>query len=79
MTDITLIQAFDWIARVTLAASLLYAIVPPYETFNDFPGFQKYYKLALTILKYFAVNVRTNITNLYPSFKKENGNASKIG
>jgi hypothetical protein len=69
MTDITLMQAIDWLARICFAFSILNAILPPYDVLNDFPSAQKYYKLLLGIVRYFAGDVRTNIMKLYPSFK----------
>ena len=70
MTDITLIQAVDWLARFCLFFSILYAILPPYEIFDDYPGFQKFYKLVLGLVKHFAINVRDKMNNLYPSFNR---------
>lgn len=50
---------------ITFAASLIHAFLPPFEIFNDFPGFQKYYKLLINIVSYIAINVRTNVVQLY--------------
>lgn len=69
MSDISLFQTLDWVARVCLAFSILNAVLPPYEVLADFPSAQKYYRLFLSVVRYFSGDVRTRVMNLYPSFK----------
>lgn len=52
--------------------SVVYALLPPNEIFNDFPGFQKYYKLIVAVIGYFALNARGKLIQLYPSVNKKN-------
>jgi hypothetical protein len=64
-----------WILQIIVGASILHAILPPYDVLNDFPNAQKYYKLLLAIVAYVALNVRTKVIQAYPSAKAAMGPA----
>lgn len=78
MTDITLMQALDWVARFCLMFSILNAVLPPYDVLNDFPTAQRYYKLVLAVVKYFSGDVRTKIMQLYPSFTASDAGVANV-
>jgi hypothetical protein len=45
------------------------------ELFEDFPRFQKWYRLFGKIVKYLgSLDFRTKVLELYPSYRKANGN-----
>jgi hypothetical protein len=58
-----------WILQIIVGASILHLILPPYDVLDGFPTAQKYYKLFVRIVEYFALNVRTKVIQLYPSMK----------
>ena len=64
---------FDIGTRAVTVCSILYTVLPPYETFSDYPSLLKAYKLFLSILGSFAVNGRSR---LYPSLSTNNGNST---
>lgn len=70
LNDVTLSQALDFVARLCLAFSILNAILPPYDVLEGFPGAQRYYKLFLNIVRYFAFDMRSKVVALYPSFNR---------
>jgi len=58
--------------------SILSLVLPPVELFDDFPRFQKYYRLLGKIVKYMgSLDFRTKILELYPSYRKKNGDQSE--
>lgn len=64
---------FDIGTRAVTVCSILYTVLPPYETFADYPSLLKAYKLFLSILGSFAVNGRSR---LYPSISTNSGNTT---
>jgi hypothetical protein len=56
--------------EVIAAASLLHTILPPWEALNDFPMAQKYYKLAIYLVGYVALNGRSTV---YPALSTASG------
>ena len=56
-------------------SSVLHAVLPPWEGLNDFPTFQKYYKLFIYFIGYFALNARST---LYPSIATQNGSQQSL-
>jgi hypothetical protein len=50
--------------------SFLHTVMPPWETFNDFPRIQKVYKVALFTVGYVALNGRST---LYQSLSTQSG------
>lgn len=70
MGDITLSQVVDGIARWVLGCSIASIILPPVEFFDDFPRFQKWYRLFCKFVKYFgALDFRAKVIEMYPSFQ----------
>ena len=70
----------DIVTLLTYAAwwvfgfSLLSLALPPVELFEDFPRFQKWYRLFGKIVKYLgSLDFRTKVLELYPSYRKANG------
>lgn len=61
----------SWFAYIVLAASLLHALLPPYDWLDDFPRAQKFYKTLLALIQHIALNSRKNIVNLYPSVQQK--------
>lgn len=41
--------------------SLLHALLPPWDFLDGFPRAQKYYKLAIYIIGYIALNARSTV------------------
>lgn len=63
----TFTQAKDIFCEVVTCGSLLYTFLPPWESFNDYPSFQRGYKFfMLCIVKFSSVNARSSV---YPSIK----------
>jgi hypothetical protein len=58
------------ISMVSLGASIANSLLPPWETYSDFPRFQKYYKAFLLTLTIVAANLRTLV---HPSLSTGNG------
>ena len=56
--------------HVVTACSLLHTLLPPWEAFSDFPRVQKYYKLAVYIIGYIALNGRSTV---YKSLSTSDG------
>lgn len=63
-------SAFHIISVVVIGSSVLYTILPPFEVFNDFPRFQKYYKVIVYTVKYIGLNARSVIN---PSIQTAEG------
>lgn len=60
--EITLAQLFDWVARAVLVCSALSLILPAVEDFDEFPRFQKYYRLFCKIVvKWGSLDLRGKI------------------
>lgn len=55
---------------VIAVSSLLYSIVPPWESFGDYPTFQKWYKFFILFLKAASLNARNAV---YPSVSTQSG------
>ena len=69
--------AIDYATRFVFSMSVLNLLLPPWETFNDFPGFQKKYKLYVNIVsRYGALNMRSQVNSLYSSYKNGGTNGS---
>jgi hypothetical protein len=65
LQNLTLHQLFDFAGAVVLVSSLLGTFLPPYEWFDDWPRFQKVYKiLKMTIAKWGAINLQSVV---YPA------------
>jgi len=60
-------QLLRCIPEIIAVASIVHIILPPYETFNDFPRLQKYYKLGVAIIAYIALNARGQVIQMYGS------------
>lgn len=56
--------------RVVVASSVVHIFLPPYDVFNDFPRFQKYYKLFVAVVGYVALNARGKLIQAYPSVQQ---------
>lgn len=54
-------STIDILTRMVAICSLLHTMLPPWETFNDFPTVQKYYKLFIYIVGYAAGNARSAV------------------
>lgn len=67
MTETTAIHI---ILRIIVIASVVHIFLPPYDVFNDFPKFQKYYKLFVSVVGYIALNARGKMIQAYPSVSK---------
>lgn len=57
-------------AEIVAGASVLHTFLPPWEAFNDFPTLQKYYKLAVYVVGYVALNGRSTV---YPTISTASG------
>lgn len=55
--------------EVIAFSSLLHTILPPWDGFEDFPIFQKYYKVFIYVVGYAALNGRSTI---YKSISTQN-------
>lgn len=60
------------VEHIVVVSSLLHLVLPPYETFDEFPTFKKYYKLVVLIIGNIALNKRQALVGLY----KKNGQAA---
>lgn len=70
-------DVFDYVTRFVFYASVLNLLLPPWDIFADYPGFQKKYRLFVTIVsRYGALNMRTQMATLYKN--GGNGDASKV-
>lgn len=62
MAEVSLLSVVDWAARIVFACSLLSLLLPAVEDFNEFPGFQRYYRLfCKIILKWGSLDLRGKI------------------
>lgn len=58
------------VLRVIVVSSVVHIFLPPYDVFNDFPRFQKYYKLFVAVVGYVALNARGKLIQAYPSVQQ---------
>lgn len=58
-----------YLLKIIVGASVLHVVLPPYEVLNDFPEAQKYYKVFLGVVQYAALNLRTQLIQVYPQAK----------
>lgn len=64
-------KAVDYVAYWVLGCSILSNLLPPVEFFEDFPNFQKWYRMGCKILKYLgSLDWRGKIIAQYPSYQK---------
>ena len=70
-TILTVAGLWVVVSNLISICSMLHILLPPYETFNDYPRMQKYYKLIVLIIGNIALNKRGDVVNLYPSVKKD--------
>jgi hypothetical protein len=56
--------------EIVAIASVAHTLLPPWEVFNDYPTFQKAYKLFVFIVGYVALNGRSTI---HPSISTASG------
>lgn len=61
------------VEHIVVVSSLLHLVLPPYETFDEFPRFKKYYRLVVLIIGNIALNKRQALVGLY----KKNGQGSE--
>lgn len=68
----------DDITYTVTGFSLLYAALPPWEQFNDYPTFQKWYKFALIfIVKLGSLNIRSAVNTGIQATSNKAGTESK--
>lgn len=66
MDDITLPVLIHWATYWIAFWTVVNALLPPRETFNDFPGFLKFYNVLLMLVAYYgALNLRQFTVTLY--------------
>jgi hypothetical protein len=66
MDMITLAVIVKWATYWIAFWTVVNAILPPRETFKDFPGFLKFYNVLLSLVAYYgALNVRNFTVQLY--------------
>lgn len=63
-------KVFDVVSATCVICSLLHSFLPPWDGYQDFPRFQKYYKAFIYTVGYIAVNARSAV---YPSLSTQNG------
>jgi hypothetical protein len=63
-------HVFNIVAGIVLIASVLHAVLPPWDFLSDFPTAQKYYKLVVYVVGYIALNARST---LYKSISTQDG------
>lgn len=74
MTEISLSDALIYLSMFVTGCSILSLILPPVEFFDDFPRFQKYYRLFCKIIvKWGSLDLRGKVIQQYKSFQKKNG------
>ena len=64
------VTVFHIALRVVAASSVAHIFLPPYDVFNDFPRFQKYYKLLVAVVGYLALNARGKVIQAYASVQQ---------
>ncbi len=79
MTGLFSHHAFDILAGIVLVCSILSTLLPPYEVFAFSPRFQAAYRIFLVfITQVGALNLRSIVMKLYPSYQKGGTNGSKV-
>lgn len=58
---ITQHQLLDIATETVVVCSILHNFLPPWDFLNDFPRAQKYYKLAIYLIGYVALNARSTV------------------
>lgn len=61
------------VEHVIVVCSVLHMLLPPYETFDEFPRFRQYYKLIVLIVGNISLNKRESVVGLYQRVKAANG------
>lgn len=73
---ITQHQLMDIGTETIVVCSLLHTFLPPWDFLNDFPRAQKYYKLAVYIIGYVALNGRSTVYRSLSTTQNGNGSAA---
>ena len=59
-------RIFTIVIRVVFCSSVASLLLPPIETFKDFPRFQKFYGVLVTIVvRWAALNLRNTLYSKY--------------
>ena len=64
-------KMFEVALRVVAVASVAHMFLPPYEVFDKFPNFQRYYAVLVQSVGYISLNARGKMIQAYPSTKSE--------
>lgn len=71
-------KAFDVVSAICFIASLLYSFLPTWESFNDYPRFQGYYKFAMIfIVKFASFNFRSQTKPEIQATSNQGGTVTK--
>jgi len=74
----TLHEVGDYVTYTVTGFSALYAMLPPWEQFNDYPTFQKGYKFCMIfIVKFGSLNVRSFVNPQIQATSNKAGTDSK--
>lgn len=69
-------QLVEHMIHCVFYASIISIFLPPIEMFDDYPRFQKHYKLVISIIgTWAALNLRGKIASAYRK-RKENGDSN---
>jgi hypothetical protein len=64
--------------EVVAVSSLAHTLLPPWDGFEDFPVFQKYYKAFIYVVGYAALNGRSTVYKRISVEKQVNGAVQNI-
>ena len=74
----TLPNWFNDICYFVTFFSVLYAVLPPWEQFNDYPTFQRWYRfMMIFVVKFGSLNVRSIVNPTIQATANQGGTTSK--
>lgn len=71
----TLDHVTHLVLGIPVAASILHSALPPWDGYNEFPTFQKYYKAFIYTLGYVGINARSTF---HPTISTNNGQQPSV-
>ena len=71
-------QIYDIATGAVTGFSVLYGVLPPWEKFDDYPGFQRWYKFTMIfVVKFGSLNVRSLLSPQIQATSNKAGTDSK--
>jgi len=71
-------EIYDIATGMVTGFSMLYSVLPPWDSFNEYPAFQRWYKFAMIfIVKFGSLNIRSLVRPQIQATSNKAGTDSK--